>query len=643
MPDLKKIELLLPAGNLDCLKAAVENGADAVYFGIDKFNARRRAANFQLNKIQEVIDYCHANGVRAYCALNILIKNSELQEYFETVKTLYLAGIDAIIIQHLSFIPILKKNFPDLEIHLSTQSAITNSYFLPLIKGADRIVLPREYSKEEVTNFIIKTKIPVEVFVQGALCFCYSGKCLFSSIIGGRSGNRGLCAQPCRRAYNGEYLLSMKDLSLIKHLPEMIKMGISSLKIEGRLRSSNYVAAASKTYRAAIDSYYSGNFSINEEALKELELSFNREFTKSYFQSEKELVSPEKPMGRGLYLGTIEKDNFIKLQEDLSIGDGVGIWLKNKVDGAVIRQIEKSNNPVKEAKRGDLIKLFIRAPVGTKIYKTSSVKKPINIKFQKNKPIVVLKRANRKLILPEIKSLKDSNKSELIVKVYSIADAESALKNGVDKVFYNIFAEDFEKVKAKTGAYIPRILNDTDVEKALSLVKEYHTHNLLVGDLGVYAQLKNNKELTLYLDYSNNIFNDYDLLFFENAIPLISPELNFSELKELKQKNFSVLVQGRMVLMNTKYPKLPNSLKDEKNYTFPVRKEHTYYQILNSVELGLFEEINKLNAVGINQFFLDLNQNVGPKIKWYKDILSGKKIDVNKRNYTKGHWERGVE
>ena len=159
MPESNKIELLLPAGNWDCLKAAVENGADAVYLGIDKFNARRRASNFELSKIQEIIDYCHNNGVKAYCTLNILIKNSELKEYFETVKKLYLAGIDAIIIQHLSFIPILKKNFPDLEVHLSTQSAITNSYFLPLIKGADRIVLPREYAKEEISNFIAKTKI----------------------------------------------------------------------------------------------------------------------------------------------------------------------------------------------------------------------------------------------------------------------------------------------------------------------------------------------------------------------------------------------------------------------------------------------------------------------------------------------------
>ena len=208
---MKKIELLLPVGNQENLQAAVENGADAVYFGIDKFNARRRADNFKLDKIKETIDYCHENGVRCYCTLNILIKNEEIEEFFATITQLYLSGIDAVIIQHLSFLPIIKKNFPGLEVHLSTQTTITNTYFHDLIKQADKVVLPRELSKEEIENFINKTKLPTEIFVQGALCFSYSGKCLFSSFLGGRSGNRGLCAQPCRRKYNGKYLLSMKD------------------------------------------------------------------------------------------------------------------------------------------------------------------------------------------------------------------------------------------------------------------------------------------------------------------------------------------------------------------------------------------------------------------------------------------------
>src|SRR3989344_8701394 len=180
-----RVELLLPAGNWDSLKAAVENGADAVYLGTNQFNARIRADNFSLDKFKEVTDYCHSHGVKVYCTMNILVKNAELKDYFETIHKLYEANVDAVIIQELSFLPIIKSNFPDLEVHISTQAAITNSHFLPLLQSADRIILPRDFSLEQIQEFIHQTNIPIEVFVQGALCFSYSGKCLFSSLLGG--------------------------------------------------------------------------------------------------------------------------------------------------------------------------------------------------------------------------------------------------------------------------------------------------------------------------------------------------------------------------------------------------------------------------------------------------------------------------
>ncbi len=636
---MSKIELLLPAGNWNCLRAAVENGADAVYFGVKEFNARRRADNFELKEVKEKVDYCHKNGVKAYCTLNILIKNSEISRFFEVVKQVYLAGVDAVIIQHISFIPILKRNFPGMEVHLSTQAAIFNTYFYELIKEADKIVLPREFSAEEVENFIQKTKLPAEIFVQGAQCFSYSGKCLFSSFLGGRSGNRGLCAQPCRRKYNGSYLLSMKEVCLVEKIPEIIELGVSSLKIEGRLRSVEYVAAAAKTYRAAIDSYYAKHFNMNKELLTSLELSFNREFTSGYFTGEKEVVSSERPMGRGLFLGVMEENNLITLKQEVSVGDGVGIWLKDKVDGAVLRRMEKEGKEVKNAKAGEKVKLFIRAPAGTKVYLTSSTKLPAKITFIKNKPIPTLPRSVGKLKLPEI-NVKKLNVKELSVKVYSVKSGEEALRNGADKVFYNIFATDFT---SKFGAFVPRILNDEEVEKAVSLVEKLGVKDVLVGDLGVYVKLRNNSRLNLYLDYSNNVFNDYDLDFFGNCTSIISPELSFQELQQFKNKDFAVLVHGRVILMNTKYEKLPSALKDEKNYTFPVRQEHTYWQILNSVELGLFEEVLKLRNSGINKVFLDLEKDVAATVKIYRDILNGKNISASKRGYTKGHWKRGVE
>ncbi len=648
-PENNKIELLLPAGNWNCLRAAVENGADAVYFGVKEFNARKRAENFSVSEASKLVEYCHNNWVKAYCTLNILVKNKEIPAFLNLIKELYLAGVDAVIIQHISFLPIIKSNFPGMEVHLSTQTAITNSYFYELIKEADRIILPREYSSAEISSFITKTNLPVEIFVQGAQCFSYSGKCLFSSFLGGRSGNRGWCAQPCRRKYNGSYLLSMKDLSLIQKIPEIIKIGVSSLKIEGRLRSERYVAAAAKTYRRAIDSYYAGTFAIDSDSFKEMKLAFNREFSEGYFstikggktkENREELVSPDQPMGRGLFLGTMQENNLIRLEENLSLGDGLGIWTKDKVDGAVLRKMEKNGKEISEARAGEIVKLFIRAKAGTKIYLTSKLNPPLKISFTRNNPIIIPKRKFTKLILPEIKpTVFPNSKEELLVKVYSGKDAEEALSAGADKVFYTIFASDYS---SKYAAYVPRILNDSEVEKAVSLIEKNKVREILVGDLGVYSQLKNKPGLNLYLDYSLNVFNDFDLLFFDHSYPLISPELNFQELSEFQNKNFAVLVHGRVVLMNTAYPQLPKNITDERRYLFPIRKEQTYYQILNSVELGLFDEVIKLKKIGIKSFFLDLDREVGRTIQLYKKILTGNKIIVNKKDFTKGHFERGV-
>jgi len=635
---MKKIELLLPAGNWDCLKAAVENGADAVYFGVGMFNARRRADNFSYEDLSEVVSYCHENGVRVYITMNILVKNNELDDFFESVKQIYLAGADAVIIQEISFLPIIKENFPDLEVHVSTQAAVANTYHSELVNHADKLILPREMTKREIETFVEKAGVPIEIFVQGALCFCFSGRCLFSSVIGGRSGNRGLCAQPCRRKYNQSYLLSMKDLSLINKIPEIIELGVVSVKIEGRLRSPKYVAAAAKVYRTAIDSYYNKDFKVDKGLFEEMKLAFNREFTEGYFVDEQELVSPDKSMSRGLLLGEMQEDNMIKLKEDLSVGDGLGIWLSDRVDGAVVRRMELNDKNVIRAKKGDLVKIHIRANAGTKIYKTSSVKKGKEIKFEKNAEINIEKRVVANIKLPKIEE--KESKEELLVKVYSVEDAEQALVQKADKVFYNIFSEDYNN---KFGAYIPRILNDADVDKAVELIKKHEIKDILIGDLGVYVKLKENKNLNIYLDYSSNVFNDIDLQFFNNTTPIISPELSYRELLKFKNKNFSVLVHGKLILMNTKYQCLPNQMKDKKGYTFPVRKEHNYWQVLNSRTLAINDDILKLKENGINKFFLDLDEKVKDTVQVYKLILSGKNMTPTKKGMTKGHWEEGVE
>ena len=240
------------------------------------------------------------------------------------------------------------------------------------------------------------------------------------------------------------------------------------------------------------------------------------------------------------------------------------------------------------------------------------------------------------MILPHISEQISS--PELLVKVYSAQDVAAAKAVDADKVFYNLFAADFPP---DCDAFVPRILTDAEVETALAKISKMKIKNILVGDLGVYAQLKKSS-LNIYLDYSNNIFNDYDLQFFKEATTIISPELSFQELREFQNKNFAVLVHGKVILMNIKYSQLPAQLKDEKNYTFPVRKEQSYYQILNSRELGLFEEVNKLQQAGMNQFFLDLEHNVTKTIILYKNILNHQPHNINKKGYTKGHFAESV-
>ncbi len=633
---MKKVEVLSPVGGPKSLKPAVENGADAVYFGVGSFNARQRAESFSVEQLRDAVAYAHDNGVRAYGAFNILIKNSELREFFHTISDAYASGIDGIIIQHISFARILKDAFPDLRIHMSTQAGITNTYFSTLLSGADRVTIPREFSLAELKYFVDKIGLETDVFVHGALCFSYSGQCLFSSLLGGRSGNRGVCAQPCRKRYNNSYLLSTKELCLAGRIPEIISAGVTSLKIEGRLRSPQYTALATRVYRLSVDSYYAGNFRLPEQELKELALVFNREFTEGYMFGARELIVHDSPKNRGVFLGLIEEGTMITLHEDLAVSDGISIWTKNGIDGAVIKRLEKDGGSVDSTCAGERIKLFIRADTGDRIYKTSSRKKtqyaPVKPKPKIDTPI----RSKQRLQIPYMDKT-ESDGLEILAKVYSKEDAMGASRAGADYVFYSVFAHDFHDAGALP--YIPRILSDSNAKYAISMVKD--SEAVLLGNCGLLSALSKPR---IYLDYSANVFNDIDMAFVRGAVPIISLELNCDELQEFKNKNFAVLVQGRPVLMTTKYPLKVRALKDERGFAFPVRKEFNYTQILNSLPIGIFNDITMLRDSGIMKFFLDLTDGKAEKlICMYRYILAGKPVKKSVlRKHTRGHFNRGV-
>lgn len=368
---MNRLTLLAPAGDFAALVAAVQNGADAVYIGSKLFNARRLAGNFNRDELQKAVQYAHLNKVKVYLTLNTLIKNSEIVPLLNQVSIAQQLGIDALIMQDLTFAPLIKKHFPTLEIHASTQATIMNSAAVKYWqKYVDQFVLARELTKEEVRAIYEKTKAKLEVFVHGHLCISYSGQCLISSLIGERSGNRGMCASSCRKQYNGErYLLSAKDLCMIKNMKDVVESGATTVKIEGRMKPAEYVAATTKAYREQIDALVEGKIEeVTEAKINELKLAFNREFTPGYFNDERAIVDPTYSAKRGVYLGTV-RNGLLQLEEDLEVHDGIGIIENGKRTGDYVRAIYVNDERTSRAAKSQVVKLTINGfKNGTKVY-----------------------------------------------------------------------------------------------------------------------------------------------------------------------------------------------------------------------------------------------------------------------------------
>lgn len=390
------IDLLSPVGDFDCLKAAVQNGANSVYFGADLFSARAFASNFNMEELEKAIIYAKTRGVKTNLTLNTLIKNNEINQAFELAKKAYEFGIDAIIVQDLGLARILIKNFPDLDIHASTQMSIHNLQgVLEAEKlGFKRVVLSRELSISEIEYICNNSNIEIECFIHGALCISYSGQCLFSSMVGGRSGNRGKCAQPCRLPYellennktiDSGYLLSTRDICGLDFIPYLIKSGVTCLKIEGRMKNPEYVATVTKIYRKYIDLAESNDtYIVDEIDRKTLLQVFNRGMSSCGHlsnQPNKQLVFKDKPNNMGLFLGKVEKYNknkgylTVKLQECIQIGDTIS--LENEIGIYNISELMCNGINIKDTQIGQTVtfgRMKGNIKLGDKIFKISSKK-----------------------------------------------------------------------------------------------------------------------------------------------------------------------------------------------------------------------------------------------------------------------------
>ena len=353
---VKKHELLVPAGNMECLRQAVFNGCDAIYLACKNFGARKFAMNFTNEEIVEAIRFCHLYGVRIYVTMNTLVKNEEVDAFLEQASFLHQNGVDALIVQDFGMICLLRETFPNLEIHASTQANVSSREICQLYYdlGVKRVVFSRELSIDEIDS--IDVPIEKEVFIHGALCISYSGCCLMSSMLGGRSGNRGECAGVCRMSFSllekgqvlrkNEYLLSTKELNTAHHIERLLNSSIDSFKIEGRMKGPLYVGFITRFYRKLIDKI---PFSFEEE--NQLKTIFNREFTKGRLFNAKveNFMNPKSPNHVGLEIGrviSITKDKIkIQLLPSYSLHQGDAIRFMNAQEGFIVNYLydEKGN------------------------------------------------------------------------------------------------------------------------------------------------------------------------------------------------------------------------------------------------------------------------------------------------------------
>jgi len=392
---MKKIELLAPAGNMDCLKAAVSAGCDAIYLGLTSFSARAFAGNFTREEFQEAIRYCHIRGVKIYVTMNTMLYETEMENAKSDVQFLYENDADGLLIQDPGLFHYVRTCYPDFDVHCSTQMHIHNLSGVKYMKeeGASRVVLARE-TPIELIREACKLGVEIEVFVYGAICISYSGQCLMSSASKNRSANKGMCAQCCRLRYydengealkEGEYLLSPKDLNVIDKVPELIEAGVSSLKIEGRMKRPEYVYLAVNTFRHAIDAYYEQKeYSVSKKREKDLKLMFNRGFSHGHLFHDDVIkrMSQRRPNHMGITIGKVLKsgknDVTVELTDSLYQRDGLRILHEGEDIGLTAVKIEKNGKLVNEAGRGDTVILQchgnIRPSKGDLLQKTSDVR-----------------------------------------------------------------------------------------------------------------------------------------------------------------------------------------------------------------------------------------------------------------------------
>lgn len=544
------IELLAPVGNMECLKAAINAGCDAVYLAGKNFGARSFAGNFSKEELEVAMNTCHLYGVKVYITVNTIIYDVEVDRFMEYIDYIHKLGVDAIIMQDIGMIDLVRKTYPNLEIHASTQANIHNLEGVKLCEelGIKRVVLARETPIELVREIKNKTKAEIEIFVHGALCMSYSGECLMSALIGGRSGNRGTCAQICRQPYsleidgkivsNNEYLLSTKDLNTLDNIGELIECGVNSLKIEGRMKRPEYVYLVTSMYRKAIDNYVKyKETKITESDIKDLKKLFNRYFTKGFLFNEDNdnFTNTFRPNHLGIEIGKVldykNGQVIIKLTDDLNINDGIRIIGKNDT-GSIVTLMYKNNSRVNKAIKGDIISIPFKEILekDSIVLKTTDYNqiKEIEDKIKIDKKIkisgkcILKNREPIKLIISDSKNVVEKHSDYIIESAKTMETTTDRIEEQLKKLGDTVYEFENLEIEKDSNIFVPvNALNELrreviNILNKLRMYKtEYKKKNYYISVDNFEKESNKNVLISTYEQYLN-VKDNYDIIYVDN-------------------------------------------------------------------------------------------------------------------------------
>lgn len=695
------LEILSPAGSSEGVVAAVQNGADAVYLGFGNYNARKNAKNFTEEDFRRAAEYCRIRGVKVYVTINTLITDRELPSALEQAKIASRCGADALIVQDLGLIKAIRQALPDMPIHGSTQMSVHNleGVKMAAAMGITRVVLARELSRDEIAYICKNSPIEIEVFVHGALCMCYSGQCYMSSVIGRRSGNRGLCAQPCRQKYStgthgNEYPLSLKDNCLIKYVEELEHMGVSCIKIEGRMRRPEYSAIVTGIYSRAVKE----KSLPREEDFRALRAAFSRQgFTDGYYRDLKGTdmfgVRTEEDKGEQVIFATAKKSYLNGEYQRVPV-KFIGM-IKSGETAKLIAADDRGNTAKAEGlvPEAAFHRELTPAVFQTQLHKTGGTPFVCEAVKSKIDPGLSLPMASvnemRRTVLTELMKQRRAftpgieqsvtfaapvpNRTEMPIFTISVLKASQLSKELAALKPHSVYvpAEEFETgykhlkpflddMEINVCVVLPRVIHDNEIEKCTELLekaKSFGVSEAVVGNIGhiPYAMSLGFK---VRGDFGLNIYNSQSLKVFEE-LGLLSATLSFEmrleQIRDIsKTMNTEIFVYGRLPLMVTENCIIRNSrgtckcdsfnsITDKMGAAFPVVHEFGCRNvILNSQKLFMADKMNAVDRLGIWAARISFTtENSRECLSVFKRFLG--LSDFEPVGVTRGLYYRGVE